>query len=94
MYIADVLSSAYLAEPPTRSDRELSDDIEVTVHTVLHETSISNKTLEEIQKATSADATLAELRALIANGFPSDTSSLSSELKAYQKLVADMHEVP
>ena len=83
MYIADTLSRAYLTEPPTRSDRELSDGIEVTVHTVLHETSISNKTLEEIREAPSADATLTELRALIANGFPSETSSLSSELKAY-----------
>ena len=93
MYIADTLSRTYLTEPPMRSDRELSDDIEVTVHTVLHETSISNKTLKEIREATSANATLADLRALIANGFPSETSLLSSELKAYQKLVADMHEV-
>ena len=93
MYIADPLSRTYLTELPTISGRELSDDIEVTVHTVLHETSISNKTLEEIREATSADATLTELRALIANGFPSETSSLSSELKAYQKLMADMHEI-
>ena len=93
MYIADTLSRAYLTEPPTKSDRKLSNDIEVTVHTVLHETSVSNKTLEEIREATSADATLTELRALIANGFLSETSSLSSELKAYQKLVTDMHEV-
>ena len=93
MYIADTLSRAYLTESPTRSDRELSDDIEATVHTVPHETSISNKTLEDVRNAISSDATLTELRALIAYGFPSDTSSLSSELKAYQKLVADMHEV-
>ena len=91
LYIADSLSRVYLTEPPTRSDCELSDDIEVTVHIVLHETSISNKTLEDVQEAaTSADATLTELCALIVNGFP---SSLSSELKAYQKLVADMHKV-
>ena len=93
MYIADALSRANLTEPPTRSDRELSNDIEVTVHTVLHETCISNKTLEEIREVTSADATFTGLRALIVNGFPSDTSPLSSELKAYQKLVTDMHEV-
>ena len=93
MYIADTLSRAYLTEPPMRSDRELPDDIEVTVHTVLHETFISNKTLQEIREATSADATLTKLRALIVNGFSSDTLSLSSELMAYQKFVADMHEV-
>ena len=93
MYIADALSRANFTELPTRSDRELSDDIEVTVHTVLHETCISNKTSEEIREATSADAKLTELRALIVNGFPSDTSPLSSELKAYQKLVTEMHEV-
>ena len=93
MYITDTLSCAHLTEPLTRSDCELSDDIELTVHTVLHKTSISNTTLEEIREATSTDATLTELHALIANGFPSETSSLSSELKAYQKLVADMHEV-
>ena len=60
---------------------------------MLHKTSICNKTLEEIREATSADATLTKLHALIVNGFPLDTLSLSLELKAYQKLVADMHEV-
>ena len=92
MYIADTLFRAYVTEQPTRSDRELFDDIEVTVPTVLHETSISKKTLDEIRKATSADVALTDLYALIVNSFPSDISSLSSELKAYQTLVADMHE--
>ena len=45
VYIADTLFHAYLTELSTRSDRELSDDIEVTVHTVLHETSINKKNI-------------------------------------------------
>ena len=48
--------------------------------------------MDEIRKAISADAALAEIRALIVNSFLSVISPLSSPLKAYQKLVADMHE--
>ena len=93
MYTADTLFRAYLTELPTRSDRKLSDDIKVTVHTVLHENSVNDKTLDKIREATSGDAILTELRALIVNGFRSDALSLSSELEAYQKHVAGMYEV-
>jgi hypothetical protein len=93
MYIADTLSRAYLTGSPTSSERELTADIEVTVHTLLHECPLSNKMLDDIRDATSKDNTMSELRDYIVNGFPSDISVLSSELKAYHKLIADLHEI-
>ena len=60
---------------------------------MLHETSICNKTLDDIREANSADATLTELRALIVNGFPLETSSLSTQSNAPPKLMTNMHKV-
>jgi hypothetical protein len=93
MHIADALSRAYLTTPLSPAERELAEDIDVTVHTVLHDSNLSCNTLRDVMSATDADPVLSQLRELVRHGFPSDISLLPEALRCYHSIVHSIHEV-
>jgi hypothetical protein len=93
MYVADTLSRAYLTMPPTKDECELAEDIDVTVHTMLHDVQLSLNTLVNVKAATDSDVTLSRVREFIRNGFPADVSNLPAELRKFHSISADIHEV-
>jgi len=92
MYLADTLSRAYISEVPSRAECEISDDIEVTVHSVLHNTTISCHMLDVFRAATERDPVLSELRSKLRSGELSSERSLSGELRVYAKIASDIYE--
>ena len=50
MFIADTLSRAYLPHKPTDADRELAEDIDVTVHSVAASYPASEHRLRELRE--------------------------------------------
>jgi hypothetical protein len=93
MHLADTLSRAYLITPQTHAEREIAEDIEVTVHTLLNDSEISLNTLSDVKAATAADETLSQLANFIRAGFPNNVSNLSSELRKFHSICSEIHEV-
>ncbi len=90
MLVADALSRAYL--PHVDVDKELQDDIEVTVHSLVREFPASNRKLQEYREETEKDETLVKLKQYLINGFPQDKSKLNTELKQYQRIASEIIE--
>lgn len=90
MYIADTLSRAYLPLSEMDIDKELSDDVDVMIHTILHDFPASNKRLEQFRHETEQDVDLSKLKEYLANGFSTSKSFLSPELKQLQKISQDI----
>ena len=93
MHVADLLSRSYLTTPLTAVEQEVNDDIEVIVHTVVHNTTVSNRMLEVFRSAIQNDPVLIELRTLLSNGDHNDKAALSPEVKQYSKLITDIYEI-
>jgi hypothetical protein len=93
MYVSDTLSRAYTTTTQTTAEIELAEEIDVTVHTLLHDTDISLCTLVDLKAATADDPTYSRLRDIIRHGFPSDVSALPSNLRCYHSIVANLNEV-
>jgi hypothetical protein len=93
MYVSDTLSRAFTTTPQTMASIELAEEIDVTVHTLLHDTDLSLCTLVDLKAATDDDPTLSRLRDIIRHGFPSDVSALPSNLRCYHSIVANLYEV-
>ena len=62
MFIADTLSRAYLPHKPTDADRELAEDIDVTVHSVVSSYPASENRLRELREASESDPVLSVVR--------------------------------
>ena len=92
MYVADTLSRAYLNTAPTAVEREIHDDIDVLVHTVIHNTNVSDRMLNVFREAIQRNEVLSELRDLLQQDEPVDRSRLSGELKVYDKTIGDIYE--
>ena len=90
MFIADTLSRAYLPYTPTDGDRELAEDLDVVVHSVVSSYPASEKRLSELRSATENDPVLSVVRRCLRDGAPSDTSSLLPEVKQILKSIADV----
>jgi hypothetical protein len=89
--VADALSRAYLSMPLSTADREMAEDIEVIVHSLVTESPIS--TLIDFKAATADDPTLSQLLSFVRSGFPANVSTLMPEIRAYHSIAADLHEV-
>ena len=89
MFIADTLSRAYLESQPSVAEREIADDIEVMVHSILHEFPASSKKLEEFRRETDADADLFTLKQYLRDGVGQSPPTL----KQYSRLMSDIYEL-
>jgi len=69
--------------------REIADDIEVMVHSILHEFPASSKKLEEFRSETDADADLITLKRYLRE----DVGQSSPTLKQYSRLISDIYEL-
>ena len=93
MLLADTLSRAYVQSSQSKADVDLAEDINVTVHTLLHDSALSPNTLVDLKAATDSDATLSQLRELMRSGCPKDVTKLPADLRGYLSIIADVHEV-
>jgi len=93
MFIADTLSRAYLPHKPTDADRELAEDIDVTVHSVVASYPASEHRLRELREATDSDPVLSVVRQYIRDGVLDDTTPPLPEVKLLMKSVAEMCEL-
>ena len=93
MFIADTLSRAYLPHKPTDADRELADDIDVTVHSVIASYPASDQRLSELRAATQSDPALSVVRQCLRDGIPKDSSSLLPESKQLLKSAANICDI-
>ena len=67
LFLADTLSRAYGQD---HHDKELLDDIEVMVHSVIQEIPASPVKLEEIRRATADCTELQQMRQVVMSGWP------------------------
>ena len=93
MYVADTLSRAYPSLCKDAIDSELAEDIDVIVHSVLHDLRVSSNRLDEFRRETATDPELSQLMEFLRNGFPINKSRLSIELQQFQKLLPEMYEL-
>ena len=91
-YVADTLSRAYLCDNPTFAESEINSDIDVTVHSLVAETPISNRMLEVFRNATKNDVVLSNLRVLMQADDAVNKQTLSPELKVYAKFLPEIFE--
>ena len=80
LFLADTLSRAYVQD---HHDKELLDDIEVMVHSVIQEIPASPVKLEEIRRATADCTELQQLRQVVMSGWPVTRKSVPREIEAY-----------
>jgi len=92
MRIADALSRAYLPSVSEQDD-EIMEDVNVMVHTLLHDFPASIKRLQEFRVETEKDPKLSQLKLYVMNGFPSNNASLSSSLKQFRKIASEIYEM-
>lgn len=90
MHIADALSRAYLKEEPSPAEKELAEDLDVIVHSVLVQVTEGNSKLQQIIAETAADPILSQVAQFVTNGQPVDWKSLPSELKRYRQIMPDL----
>jgi hypothetical protein len=93
LFIADTLSRAYLPASDADNDKEISDDVNVMIHTLLYEFPASNKRLQEFRIETERDTNLSQLKTLLVNGFSQQNSSLTYELNQLKKIASDIYEM-
>lgn len=92
MLVADTLSRASVTCIDDTA-REISEDIDVQVHTLLREFPASDAKLNEFRRETQSDPVLAKLIQLLRVGVPGDTRDLHPEIKQYAKIWQDIYEL-
>ena len=92
MHIVDALSRAYVTTLLLAAERELVEDIDITVY-VLHDSLLSINTLCGIMSVTDANIVLSYLCELNRHGFPRDKSLLPQALRCYHSIVHNVYEV-
>ena len=82
LVIADALSRAYVS---TRNpeDKELDDEIDFHVHSIIASFPISKSKFDEFKAATATDKTLQELSKIIRNGWPQLREQVHNEIKSF-----------
>ena len=90
MYVADTLSRAYLDEPP--SEQQLSDDMEVIVHSLMERLPMTKEKLAQMKAATAQDEILQMLSKVVRNAWPSHKRKLPVSVAYYWNLRAEIHE--
>jgi len=93
MYIADTLSRAYLQSKLSDADRELAEDLDVTVHSVIASFPASQNKLAELRSATEMDQVLSAVCLCIRDGIPTDTTLLQPEVKQILKSAAEIDDI-
>ena len=80
MYIADLLSRAYLPEVGSEDEKEFE------LVNMVQSLPVSDQKLKEIQRETEADQTLQVVKSLILKGWPNDKCELPSQATPYYGL--------
>ena len=82
--------SYLLEEPPSRVEREIAEDTVISISTIIADTPVSNSRIEKIRQECTRDEEIQLLREYLRNGFPDDNSKLSSNIRQYRALAADL----
>ena len=92
LVIADALSRAYVS---TRypEDKELDDEIDFHVHSIISSVPISKSKFDAFKAATAADRALQELSKTIRNGWPELREQVPNEIKNFWNYRDEIHEI-
>jgi len=69
---------------------EIAEDIDVLVHTLLHDFPASYNRLSECRHETQTNPVLFHLQCFIQNGFPTDKSTIPADLNQFEQLKSQM----
>ena len=92
MYVADTLSRAYLSEIDQQSI-ENAEEMNITIHSLIHNPSMTDDCIMKIREATEHDETLNLLKKTVYNGWPHRKKSLPQMLRPYWNFKASIHIV-
>lgn len=87
---ADALSRAPIQTPPTIQDRQLEEDVCVSVNQVLQQLPASESKLAQIKKAQESDSTCRHLKDLVQTGWPTSRKALPADLQVYWQYHQDL----
>ena len=90
LFIADTLSRAYL--PAKGEQQELSEDIEVMVHSMVTEIPASPEKIEELKKETAKDEALSQLKKQMIEGWPNHKHEVPQNIAIYWNIRHDLSE--
>lgn len=88
LYVADTLSRAAL---PENVLIDIDKDLDLHVNLLVANLSLSPKSLQEIEEATSSCHIINKLKYYIKNGWPKDNKNIEPELKPYFPVKDDIH---
>ena len=80
MFLADTLSRAYIKGEP---DKELEEEIDVMVNSVMRDLPASAGKLDQIRKLTDEDSSLQNLKQIVMEGWPESRKKIPSDLYPY-----------
>uniref|UniRef100_A0A3B3C9Q2 Gypsy retrotransposon integrase-like protein 1 n=1 Tax=Oryzias melastigma TaxID=30732 RepID=A0A3B3C9Q2_ORYME len=87
---ADTLSRAPIQAPPTIQDKQLEEDVCVSVNQILQQLPASESKLAQIRKAQEMDITCQKLKNLVQTGWPTSRKALPPELQVYWQYHQDL----
>ena len=79
MFLAHSLSRANIKSPQSTADLDLAEDINVTVHILLHDSASSPNTLVDLEATADSDVTLSQLKELVRFGCLKDVTKLYAD---------------
>ena len=89
LFLADTLSRAFIQGDPKCG---APDDMEVMVHSLVHNIPASPDRLNEIRQVTADDETLQKLKRTIQQGWPRKRQSILPDLVPYWNIRDELHE--
>ena len=92
MYVADTLSRAYLPADISADEREIAEDIDVLVHSLLSDYPASLKKMDQLREETAQDAELSQLIRYLRDGFGT-SAELPHSIQHYKKFADEMYEL-
>nr|XP_057937756.1 cytokine receptor family member b2 isoform X2 [Doryrhamphus excisus] len=87
---ADALSRAPIQAPPTMEDKQLEEDVCVSVNQILQQLPATESKLAQIRQAQEKDYTCRKLKQLIQTGWPTSRKALPPELQEYWQYHQDL----
>uniref|UniRef100_A0A3P8RZR4 Gypsy retrotransposon integrase-like protein 1 n=1 Tax=Amphiprion percula TaxID=161767 RepID=A0A3P8RZR4_AMPPE len=87
---ADALSRAPIQAPPTMQDKQLEEDVCVSINQILQQLPASESKLAQIRQAQETDNTCRRLKELVQTGWPTSRKALPHELQAYWQYHQDL----
>ncbi|XP_063077523.1 uncharacterized protein K02A2.6-like [Engraulis encrasicolus] len=87
---ADALSRAPIQAPPTPEDKQLEEDVCVSINTIMEHLPASEQRLVQIRAAQDADDVCKRLKCMVQTGWPRNKKALPPQLQLYWQYQQDL----